>query len=192
MLHRRGGSSETHPARLRACEDFVASGSRSGRAAQPYSRMAKRRPEIGPRSRNIHRLSGARIPGWTDRWLQAAHGTHESLAREDGDNTFKRSRRRGGRPVDSTFGIRFHGAGVNCVMAAPNARPIPSSRRVRRIKTPLAAGRTWGASVSKSAAAVRFSPPSCPIAGLLRRRMRQKLSSLGPIFAFDAPSPTGC
>ena len=24
------------------------------------------------------------------------------------------------------------------------------------------------------------------------RRMRQKLSSLGPIFAFDAPSPTGC
>ena len=23
-------------------------------------------------------------------------------------------------------------------------------------------------------------------------RIRQKLSSLGPIFAFDAPSPTGC
>jgi len=31
-----------------------------------------------------------------------------------------------------------------------------------------------------------------PHSGAMRRRMWQKLSSLGPIFAFDAPSPTGC
>jgi len=57
----------------------------------------------------------------------------------------------------------------------------------------------WASSLSdfgivgcKSTAAVHFSPDLPPHSWAMRRQIRQKLASLGPIFAIDDQSPTGC